>query len=135
MNIWFFCFYFFGKTLLVAVIKSFVQQVCWQRPAMFTPQANFTAHNLNLTEGEGNGIESRLSSLIFLKRNWYLLLFDQNLPFYLVNVSQNGSAHNTHFFINKILHLPKPNQNINAYEIQHHTWNALSMVNLICYDL
>ena len=37
----------------------------------FTPQANFPAHILIFTEGEGNGIESKLPFVIFptLKQN------------------------------------------------------------------
>ena len=31
----------------------------------FTPQANFPAHNLNFTDGKGDGIESRLPFKIF----------------------------------------------------------------------
>ena len=66
-----------GKTLLDDVNKLFVLKVCWHRPAMFcliTSNKTFPRKIWIFAEGEGDGIESRLSA-IFLN-----LFYFSNCP-------------------------------------------------------
>ena len=72
-----------GKTLLGIVNKLFVFKICWQHPANFCLWI--------FTEGEGDGIESRVSPWIF-----FTLTIFQNLHLFSSTVCRNATAMEFH---------------------------------------